>query len=119
MGLSVCYDLRFPELYRRLTAAGARVLAVPSAFTAETGKDHWHVLLRARAVENQAFIWRPRSLATTAASGRSYGHALIVDPWGTVIAECGDHEGLAIADLDFSYQDAVRGRLPCLTHRKL
>ena len=119
LGLSVCYDLRFPGLYSRLTAAGARVLAVPSAFTAETGKDHWHVLLRARAVENQAFVLAPAQFGHHGAGRRSYGHALVVDPWGTVIAECGDHEGLAVADLDFAYQDDVRARLPCLAHRKL
>jgi predicted amidohydrolase len=119
LGLSVCYDLRFPELYRRLAAAGARVLAVPSAFTAETGKDHWHVLLRARAVENQAFVLAPAQFGHHGGARRSYGHALVVDPWGTVLAECGDHPGLAVADLDFDYQDQVRARFPALRHRKL
>ncbi len=119
LGLSICYDLRFPELYRRLTAAGARVLAVPSAFTAETGRDHWHVLLRARAVENQAYVLAPAQVGHHGGQRRSYGHALVVDPWGAVIAECGDHEGVAIADLDFTYQDQVRRGLPCLTHRRL
>lgn len=119
LGLSVCYDLRFPELYRRQSAAGARVLAVPSAFTAETGKDHWHVLLRARAIENQSFVLAPAQFGLHGGQRRSYGHALIVDPWGTVLAECGDHPGVAIADLDFRYQDAVRARLPCLSHRRL
>jgi predicted amidohydrolase len=119
LGLSICYDVRFPELYRRLTAAGARVLAVPAAFTAETGKDHWHVLLRARAVENQAFVFAPAQFGTHGGKRRSYGHALVVDPWGTVLAECGDHEGVAVADLDFAYQDQVRARLPCLDHRRL
>jgi deaminated glutathione amidase len=119
LGLSVCYDLRFPELYRRQVAAGARVLAVPSAFTAETGKDHWHVLLRARAVENQAFVMAPAQFGVHGEKRRSYGHAMIVDPWGVVLAECGDHEGVALADLDFAYQDDVRRRLPCLTHRRL
>jgi deaminated glutathione amidase len=119
LGLSVCYDLRFPELYRRQSAAGARVLAVPSAFTAETGKDHWHVLLRARAIENQSFVLAPAQFGLHGGQRRSYGHALIVDPWGTVLAECGDQPGVAIADLDFQYQDAVRARLPCLSHRRL
>lgn len=119
LGLSICYDLRFPELYRRQSAAGARVLTVPSAFTAETGKDHWHVLLRARAIENQAFLLAPAQFGLHGGQRRSYGHALIVDPWGAVIAECGDHPGAAIADLDFSYQDGVRRRLPCLSHRRL
>ncbi len=119
LGLSICYDLRFPELYRRQSSAGARVLAVPSAFTAETGKDHWHTLLRARAIENQAFVLAPAQFGLHGGQRRSYGHALIVDPWGTVLAECGDHPGVAIADLDFQYQDDVRGRLPCLSHRRL
>jgi deaminated glutathione amidase len=119
LGLSICYDLRFPELYRRLTAAGARVLTVPAAFTAETGKDHWHVLLRARAIENQAFVFAPAQYGVHGGKRRSYGHALVVDPWGTVLAECGDHEGVAVADLDLAYQDQVRARLPCLDHRRL
>lgn len=119
LGLSICYDLRFPELYRQQSAAGARVLAVPSAFTAETGKDHWHLLLRARAVENQAFVVAPAQFGVHGGQRRSYGHALIADPWGVVLAECGDQEGVATADLDFAYQDQVRARLPCLAHRRL
>jgi predicted amidohydrolase len=119
LGLSVCYDLRFPELYRQLTSSGARVLAIPSAFTAETGKDHWHVLLRARAVENQAFVVAAAQWGHHGGKRVSYGHALIVDPWGVVLAECGNHEGLAVADLDFAYQDDVRRSLPCLDHRRL
>jgi len=118
LGLSICYDLRFPELYRRLTAAGARLVAVPSAFTLETGKDHWHVLLRARAIENQVFLMAPAQFGAHGPSRRSYGHALVVDPWGTILAECGDHEGFALARLDFAYQDRVRAALPCLTHRR-
>lgn len=119
LGLSVCYDLRFPELYRRLTERGARVLAVPSAFTAQTGKDHWHVLLRARAIENQCYVLAPAQFGHHGGKRSSYGHALIVDPWGVVLAESGDHEGFALAELDFAYQDEVRRTLPCLTHRKL
>ena len=119
LGLSVCYDLRFPELYRRLTTAGARVLAVPSAFTAEPGKDHWHALLRARAIENQAFVLAPAQFGHHGGARASYGHALIVDPWGVVLAEHGNQEGVAVADLDFDYQDDVRAKLPCLTHRRL
>jgi predicted amidohydrolase len=119
LGLSVCYDLRFPELYRRLAQKGARVLAVPAAFTAETGKDHWHVLLRARAIENQAYVLAPAQFGGHGGNRASYGHALIVDPWGVVLAESGNHEGVAVADLDFSYQDQVRAKLPCLQHRRL
>jgi predicted amidohydrolase len=119
LGLSICYDLRFPELYRALVARGARIIAVPSAFTLETGKDHWHLLLRARAVENQAYVWAPAQFGHHGGSRSSYGHALVVDPWGVVLAECGNHEGFALARADLAYQDRVRRDLPCLTHRKL
>ena len=119
LGLSICYDLRFPELYRAHAAQGARLIAVPSAFTLETGKDHWHVLLRARAIENQVYLMAPAQVGAHGASRRSYGHALVVDPWGVVIAECSDGEGFALARLDFSYQDKIRTALPCLTHRRL
>jgi predicted amidohydrolase len=119
LGLTICYDLRFPELYRAIAGRGARVCAVPSAFTLETGKDHWHVLLRARAIENQLFVFAPAQRGLHGGQRRSYGHALIVDPWGVVIAECGDHEGFALGQLDFDYQDEVRRTLPCLAHRQL
>jgi len=119
LGLTICYDLRFPELYRALAARGARVLAVPSAFTLETGKDHWRVLLRARAIENQAFVLAPAQFGHHGAQRRSWGHAMVIDPWGTVLAECGDHEGFALARLDFAYQDSVRASLPVLAHRKV
>ncbi len=119
LGLSICYDLRFPELYRALTARGARMITVPSAFTLQTGKDHWHPLLRARAIENQAFVVAPAQFGAHGPNRSSYGHALVVDPWGAVIAECGDHDGFALAGLDFAYQDEVRRALPCLTHRRV
>ncbi len=119
LGLSICYDLRFPELYRAMAAQAARIIAVPSAFTYETGKDHWHVLLRARAIENQVYVMAPAQFGAHGPTRRSYGHALIVDPWGAVIAECGDHEGFALGRLDFSYQDKVRTALPCLGHRRI
>jgi predicted amidohydrolase len=119
LGLSICYDLRFPELYRQLAARGARLIAVPSAFTLETGKDHWHVLLRARAIENQVYLMAPAQFGSHGATRRSYGHALVVDPWGAVLAECGDDEGFALARVDFAYQDKVRAALPALTHRRL
>jgi predicted amidohydrolase len=118
LGLTICYDLRFPELYRALVARGARLLAVPSAFTAETGKDHWRVLLRARAIENQAYLFAPAQFGHHGGNRRSWGHAMVVDPWGAVLAECGDHAGVALARLDFDYQDRVRASLPCLSHRK-
>ena len=118
LGLSICYDLRFPELYRAHAAQGARIIAVPSAFTLETGKDHWHVLLRARAIENQVYVMAPAQFGTHGPTRRSYGHALVVDPWGVIVAECGDQEGFALARLDFAHQDKLRAALPCLTHRR-
>ncbi len=119
LGLTICYDLRFPELYRELSRRGARLLAVPSAFTRETGKDHWHVLLRARAIENQSYLFAPAQWGFHGGKRASYGHALVVDPWGVVIAECGEHDGYALASIDPDYQDRVRTNLPCLTHRRL
>jgi predicted amidohydrolase len=119
LGLSICYDLRFPELYRALAAKGARLVAVPSAFTMQTGKDHWHVLLRARAIENQVYLFAPAQFGAHGGDRQSYGHALVVDPWGVVLAECGDHEGFALARVDLAWQDQIRRSLPCLAHRKL
>ncbi len=119
LGLSICYDLRFPELYRRLVQGGAKLLVVPAAFTLHTGKDHWHVLLRARAIENQCFVLAAAQQGRHSPSRLTYGHALIVDPWGTVLADCPDGEGLAIAELDFAAQDRVRRDLPCLGHRRI
>jgi predicted amidohydrolase len=119
VGLTICYDLRFPELYRAIAARGARLCAVPSAFTLETGKDHWQVLLRARAIENQFHVFAPAQLGHHGGQRRSYGHALVVDPWGVVIADCGNHEGYALGKIDFAYQEQVRQSLPCLSHRKL
>ena len=119
LGLSICYDLRFPELYRAHAAKGARMIAVPSAFTLETGKDHWHVLLRARAIENQVYVMAPAQVGAHGPTRRSYGHALVVDPWGVVIAECSDQEGFALARLDFAHQDRLREALPVLKHRRI
>ncbi|HVR70575.1 MAG TPA: carbon-nitrogen hydrolase family protein [Vicinamibacteria bacterium] len=119
VGLSICYDVRFPELYRRLVRQGARVLAVPSAFTERTGKDHWEVLLRARAIENLAYVV---AAAQTGVHGRgraSHGHAMIVDPWGTVLAQVPDGEGVALAELDFERQERLRRELPALSHARL
>jgi predicted amidohydrolase len=119
IGLSVCYDLRFPELYRRLVNRGARFLVVPAAFTLHTGKDHWHVLLRARAIENQCFVLAPAQQGRHSASRQTYGHSLIVDPWGTVLADCPDGEGVAVAELDLSAQERIRQELPALQHRRV
>jgi len=119
LGMTVCYDLRFPELFRRLGDAGARLITVPAAFTLTTGKDHWHVLLRARAIENQVFILAPAQTGRHPRGRQTYGKSLIVDPWGDVLAQCGEGEGYAVARLDFAYQDRVRASLPCLKHRRL
>jgi predicted amidohydrolase len=119
LGLSICYDLRFPELYRTLTRRGARVLAVPSAFTERTGKDHWEVLLRARAIENLAYVIAPAQVGTHAPGRASHGHAMIVDPWGAILAQAADGPGLALAELDFDRQDRMRRSLPALAHARL
>ena len=120
LGLTVCYDLRFPELYRQLAAARTEVLTVPSAFTAKTGPDHWHLLLCARAVENQAFVVAPAQVGQHSPRRASYGHALIVDPWGEVLADAGgEGEGLAIADLDPERLTRTRRLLPALDHMRL
>jgi deaminated glutathione amidase len=119
IGLSICYDLRFPELYRRQATRGARVLAVPSAFTDRTGKDHWEVLLRARAIENLAYVVAAAQWGAHAPGRASHGHALIVDPWGSVLAQVPDGEGVALAELDFDRQDRLRRELPALSHIRL
>jgi predicted amidohydrolase len=118
VGLTVCYDVRFPELYRRLVDQGARIVTVPSAFTLTTGKDHWHALLRARAIENQVWVLAPAQHGKHPRGRQTYGKSLIVDPWGEVVAQCTEGEGFAIAQLDFEYQDRVRTSLPSLLHRK-
>ncbi|MFI5006176.1 MAG: carbon-nitrogen hydrolase family protein [Solirubrobacterales bacterium] len=119
LGLSICYDLRFPELYRELTRRGARVLAVPSAFTERTGKAHWEVLLRARAIENLAYVVAPAQVGHHGGGRASHGQALIVDPWGAILAQVPDGEGVAVAELDFERQDRLRRELPALQHRRL
>jgi predicted amidohydrolase len=119
VGLSVCYDVRFPELYREQSARGALLLTVPAAFTLHTGRDHWHVLLRARAIENLCFVLAAAQYGRHSERRVTYGHALIVDPWGQVLAECGDAEGVALAELDFVRQARLRTELPCLGHRRL
>ncbi len=118
LGLSVCYDLRFPELYRILAVRGARLIAVPSAFTLATGRDHWEVLLRARAIENQAFVIAPNQVGEAAPHYSSYGRSAIVDPWGVVLAVAPDEECFVSADLDLAAQDRVRETLPSLANRR-
>ena len=121
-GLSICYDVRFPELYRALVTRGAEVLFVPSAFTAETGKDHWDVLIRARAIESQAFVVAPAQWGTWGPpeqNRRCFGNSLVVDPWGRVVARAPDGAGVTLADLDLDEVRRVRERLPALRHRRL
>jgi len=119
LGLSVCYDLRFPELYRHLVRAGAEVLLVPSAFTAPTGAAHWEVLCRARAVENQCYVIAADQTGTSPHGHADWGDSLIADPWGRVIARAPDAEGVVIAEVDRGYLGRVRRELPCLTHARL
>jgi deaminated glutathione amidase len=118
VGMSVCYDLRFPELYRRLADGGAEIIVVPAAFTAVTGRDHWEPLLRARAIENQAFVIAAGQHGRHDDGTESNGRSMIVDPWGLVLAQAPDGEGLAVADLDFARLEEVRARLPALRHRR-
>ncbi len=116
IGLSVCYDLRFPQLYRSLSKAGAEILTVPSAFTETTGKAHWHVLLRARAIENACFVVAPAQGGEHANGRRTYGHSLIVGPWGDILAEGGTDPQMVAAELDLDEIGAARGRVPALHH---
>jgi deaminated glutathione amidase len=118
LGLSVCYDLRFPELYRILAVRGARLIAVPSAFTLATGRDHWQVLLRARAIENQVFVLAPNQVGEAPPHFSSYGRSAIVDPWGVMLATAPDGEGFAAAELDLAAQEQVRESLPSLANRR-
>jgi len=118
LGLSVCYDLRFPELYRLLALRGAEILTVPAAFTLQTGKDHWELLLRARAVENQAYVLAPAQWGQKADGRWTYGRSMIVDPWGTVLATCPDRDGFALAALDLDYLDLLRADFPALANRR-
>jgi predicted amidohydrolase len=118
VGLTVCYDLRFPELYRILALRGALVIAVPAAFTVETGRDHWEVLLRARAIENQLFVIGAGQIGEAPPHYRSYGRSAIVDPWGTVLATAPDTECHIVADLDFDRLERIRESLPSLANRR-
>ena len=117
LGISICYDVRFPELYRHLSQMGAQVLMVPAAFTAYTGKDHWQILLQARAVENTCYVVAPAQTGFHNARRQSHGHALIVDPWGVILADAGEEPGLAIAEINPSRLEQVRLQMPSLKHR--
>lgn len=121
VGMSICYDLRFPELYRAQVDQGADLIMVPSAFTLTTGKDHWHALLRARAIETQCWVMAPAQWGIHDEEGKrhSYGHSVIIDPWGTIVAECGDGEGLCYAEIDLDYTAQVRASIPVRNHRRI
>jgi len=119
IGLSVCYDLRFPELYRRLAFAGARILTIPSAFTFPTGEAHWDVLIRSRAIENQCYVIAPAQFGPNVHGFSDYGNSMIVDPWGRVLARAADMEGVVIAPIDLDYLERVRRELPSLAHARL
>jgi len=118
-GLSVCYDLRFPELYRQLAQRGAEVLCVPAAFTFPTGAAHWEPLLRARAIENQAYVIAPNQIGKNVNGYADYGNSMIIDPWGKIIARAPDKECIITAEIDRDYLEKVRRELPCLAHRRL
>lgn len=117
LGLSVCYDVRFPELYRAMAQSGANVLFVPAAFTAFTGKDHWQVLLQARAIENTCYVIAPAQTGQHNSRRQSHGHAMIVDPWGVVLADAGTEPGMAIANIEPRRLGQVRRQMPSLNHR--
>ncbi|MBW4660097.1 MAG: carbon-nitrogen hydrolase family protein [Drouetiella hepatica Uher 2000/2452] len=117
LGLSVCYDVRFPELYRSLSHMGAEVLIVPAAFTAYTGKDHWQVLLQARAIENTCYMIAPAQTGRHNAVRQSHGHAVIIDPWGLILADAGEKPGVAIAAIEPVRLEQVRRQMPSLQHR--
>lgn len=119
IGLSICYDVRFPELYRRLVRADATIVTIPAAFTAFTGAAHWEPLLRARAIENQIYVIAPNQTGTSPHGFPDHGHSMIVDPWGTVIARAGDGETVVTAEIDAALLTRIRREMPCLGHTRL
>jgi predicted amidohydrolase len=119
LGMSICYDLRFPELYREMSRRGCDFVAVPSAFTPQTGRDHWEVLLRARAIEGQCFVLAPAQCGQHGPDRASYGRSMIVDPWGLVVARAGDRANVIVADCDLDEIDRVRSSVPSLANRRL
>ncbi len=116
LGMSICYDLRFPQLYRTLAQGGAEFLSIPSSFQRQTGKAHWHTLLRARAIENAAYVFAPAMCGEHGGNRQTYGHALIVDPWGEVLADAGEEPGIIYADIDAARVAKIRGMMPSLQH---
>ncbi|HEY0026945.1 MAG TPA: carbon-nitrogen hydrolase family protein [Allosphingosinicella sp.] len=119
MALAICYDLRFPDLFRALTDAGALILSIPAAFTVPTGRDHWHVLMRARAIEAGVFVVAAAQGGVHEDGRETFGHSLVVGPWGEVLLDMGEGQGVAFAELDVAAVDAVRSRLPAIRHRRL
>lgn len=119
LGLTICYDLRFPELYRELIHMGAEIFLVPSAFTYITGIAHWEVLLRARAIENQAYVIAAAQVGDHPGGRRTFGHSMIIDPWGKVLSEVDQDDGIAIADIDLTKVFEIRKKMPCLTQRRM
>ncbi len=118
IGLSICYDVRFPELYRNLSSNGAELIMIPAAFTAFTGKDHWQILLQARAIENTAYVVAPAQTGIHYGRRQSHGHAMVIDPWGTVLSDAGKTQGAAIAPADRERVKKIREQMPSLKHRK-
>jgi deaminated glutathione amidase len=118
LGMAVCYDLRFPELFRIMAVRGARIVSLPAAFTVPTGRAHWEILVRARAIENQVFVIAAGQIGRHPPDHESYGHSMIVDPWGVVLAEAPDEVGFIAADLDLGAQRSVREKLPSLANRR-
>ncbi|HEV2579239.1 MAG TPA: nitrilase-related carbon-nitrogen hydrolase, partial [Ktedonobacteraceae bacterium] len=117
-GLTICYDLRFPELYRLLTLRGADILFVPAAFTLHTGRDHWEVLLRARAIENLCYVVAPAHVGTYPPNRQCFGRSMIVDPWGLILAQAQDMPGVVIADINLEQIARARAQIPCLENRR-
>jgi predicted amidohydrolase len=118
LGMTICYDLRFPDLYRTLVRAGAELLVVPAAFTVPTGRDHWEILLRARAIESQCFVLAAGQVGQNTETRATYGRSMIIDPWGTVLATCPDRPSVAVAEIDLDHLRALRKKLPCLEHER-
>ena len=117
LGMSVCYDVRFPELYRHMTLKGAQILLIPAMYSRETGRAHWETLVRARAIENTCYVIAPNQFGVGSRFG-AWGHSMIVDPWGKILAEIPEGEGLALAEIDLDHLDEVRTSLPCLANRR-
>ncbi len=115
-GLTICYDLRFPELYRRLAEEGVQIVFLPSAFTLETGKDHWETLVRARSIENQFYVIAPNQIGSDLQGRRDWGKSMVVDPWGTVLTKAPEKESVIFAEIDLSFQETIRKNLPSLSH---